>query len=127
MLGEYSPVYIVISSRAQQQPLLSPPSRNTIKFSHPLANNLPSLEATMSCNKVEDDAAAREAEAEMRNEDSEEAAASALTALGSSARKEEEDDDDDEMDFEIPQRFTKSGRKRAVPFSLKVSSVWLQP
>jgi hypothetical protein len=80
----------------------------------------------MSCNKVEDDAVAREEEAEIRNEASEKVAANALTALGSSARKEEEDDDDDEMDFEIPQRFTKSGRKRAVPFSLKVSSVWLQ-
>lgn len=34
---------------------------------------------------------------------------------------EDEEDAEDEKDFEIPQRFTKSGRKRAVPFPIKVS------
>lgn len=29
-------------------------------------------------------------------------------------------DDDGDEDFSIPQRFTKSGRKRAVPFTIKV-------
>jgi hypothetical protein len=51
----------------------------------------------------------------------EEAVASALTTLVdvASGKVEEEDEEEDE-DFEIPQRFTKSGRKRAVPFPLKV-------
>lgn len=42
-------------------------------------------------------------------------AASALTNL----QKANEDKDSNE--FVIPQRFTKSGRKKAVPFPLKVS------
>ena len=60
-------------------------------------------------------------------EGSEETAASVLTSLGAAApRLDEEGDEDDEEeqgDFEIPQRFTKSGRKRAIPFPLKVSLV----
>lgn len=53
-------------------------------------------------------------------------AASALTSLMPAADtsqgvKEESDDDDGE--FEIPLRFTKSGRKRATPFPMKVRSI----
>lgn len=51
------------------------------------------------------------------DEEATEAAATALTALSISSKA---DDDDAEESFEIPQRFTKSGRKRAVPFPLKV-------
>ena len=54
-------------------------------------------------------------ETEFENQESEEAAAAALAELGASAAKS-----DDESEFLIPQRFTKSGRKRAVPFPLKV-------
>jgi hypothetical protein len=35
--------------------------------------------------------------------------------------EEEEEEECDERDFEIPQRFTRSGRRRATPFPLKVS------
>jgi hypothetical protein len=53
--------------------------------------------------------------------ESEEAAATALTSLVSAAKRTNEDDDSEEHgEFEIPQRFTKSGRKRAVPFPMKV-------
>lgn len=55
----------------------------------------------------------------VRDEEATEAAATALTALSISSKHEEEEDDES---FEIPQRFTKSGRKRAVPFPLKVST-----
>ncbi len=51
------------------------------------------------------------------DEEATEAAATALTALSISSKT---DDGDAEESFEIPQRFTKSGRKRAVPFPLKV-------
>jgi hypothetical protein len=67
----------------------------------------------------------RKEETEIESQESEEAAATALTSLGASAPKPDEDDDEDEDEdgkaFSIPQRFTKSGRKRAVPFALKVS------
>jgi hypothetical protein len=49
----------------------------------------------------------------------EEVAASALTTLGEMGK----DDDEFDEDFEIPQRFTKSGRKRAVPFPMKLMKV----
>ena len=51
------------------------------------------------------------------DEEAAEAAATALTALSISPKA---DRGDAEESFEIPQRFTKSGRKRAVPFPLKV-------
>jgi hypothetical protein len=37
--------------------------------------------------------------------------------------EDEEHDASEDREFLIPQRFTKSGRKRAVPFPLKVSFV----
>ena len=40
-----------------------------------------------------------------------------------SIRCENKEDEEDDGDFDIPERFTKSGRKRAVPFPLKVSLV----
>jgi hypothetical protein len=66
-----------------------------------------------------------EADNNNNNDSDTEAAASALTALGASIsqHKPEEDrngEDDGGVDIEIPQRFTKSGRKRAVSFPLKV-------
>ena len=48
-----------------------------------------------------------------------EAAASALTALLIQSNVEMTDGEDSA--FEIPERFTKSGRKKAVPFPVKVS------
>lgn len=54
------------------------------------------------------------------DEEAAEAAATALTALSISPKA---DRGDDEESFEIPQRFTKSGRKRAVPFPLKLMKV----
>lgn len=54
------------------------------------------------------------------DEEAAEAAATALTALSISPKA---DRGDDEESFEIPQRFTKSGRKRAVPFPLKVRMI----
>lgn len=51
------------------------------------------------------------------DEEATEAAASALTALSIQQKKEE---DTEESAFEIPERFTKSGRKKAVPFPVKV-------
>jgi hypothetical protein len=51
------------------------------------------------------------------DEEATEAAASALTALSIQPKKEE---DTEESAFEIPERFTKSGRKKAVPFPVKV-------
>jgi hypothetical protein len=61
-----------------------------------------------------------EEEAATESQEPEEAAATALTALGSAAPKPEEDGEVDGKGLDIPQRFTKSGRKRAVPFPLKV-------
>jgi len=55
-----------------------------------------------------------------QDEEATEAAATALTALSISSKA---DDGDAEESFEIPQRFTKSGRKRAVPFPLKLMKV----
>jgi hypothetical protein len=53
--------------------------------------------------------------------ESEEAAAKALTSLVSATNKLDNEEDLDGIgDFAIPQRFTKSGRKRAVPFPMKV-------
>jgi hypothetical protein len=52
-----------------------------------------------------------------------EEAVSALTALHSlSEAKPNEEQVNDKEHFLIPQRFTKSGRKKAVPFPLKVRS-----
>ena len=59
----------------------------------------------------------------MNNEANE--AAAVLTNLGISAPQEKVEEEDD--DFEIPQRYTKSGRKRAVSFPLKVRKmVWFR-
>lgn len=46
-------------------------------------------------------------------------AASALTSLVNKPHPSGGDGEDEE-DFEIPQRFTKSGRKKATPFPMKV-------
>ena len=81
--------------------------------------------------------AADDEKTDKKDEESEQEAAAALTSLvgGSPTHEDkEEDEDEDEEDkqeeaseeekeFKIPQRFTKSGRKRAVPFPLKVSSL----
>jgi hypothetical protein len=61
-----------------------------------------------------------------KKDGSEMTAVSALTTLvGSPASSPVDDtesiqDDEEEKEFEIPQKLTKSGRKRAVPFTLKV-------
>jgi hypothetical protein len=51
-------------------------------------------------------------------------AASALACLAidreDNGETRNDHDDDCDEDFSIPQRFTKSGRKRAVPFTIKV-------
>jgi hypothetical protein len=52
------------------------------------------------------------------NEDATEAAASALTALSLQPKPKEHGSE--QVSFEIPERFTKSGRKKAVPFPVKV-------
>eukprot|EP00934_Nitzschia_sp_Nitz4_P007388 Nitzschia sp. Nitz4//scaffold35_size145790//135274//136217//NITZ4_003059-RA/size145790-augustus-gene-0.126-mRNA-1//1//CDS//3329549211//7378//frame0 len=52
-------------------------------------------------------------------EDAAEAAACALTELSIGSKSDDEGDDE----IEIPQRFTKSGRKRAVPFPMKLMKV----
>jgi hypothetical protein len=54
------------------------------------------------------------------HKEQEDTAASALSTMAAAAEKIEQDEEDD-ADFEIPLRFTKSGRKRAIPFPLKVS------
>jgi hypothetical protein len=64
-------------------------------------------------------------------------AAAALTSLVDSPRPspkagtdeedgedEDDDDDDEERAFSLPQRYTRSGRKRAVSFPLKVSPIF---
>ena len=88
-----------------------------------------------------EETASRQMDTEERNESSEElTAAAALTSIGgvsrvagqnfclSEADEEVTDHDEEEeaastygTEFSIPQRFTKSGRKRAVPFPFKVS------
>jgi hypothetical protein len=63
-----------------------------------------------------------------KKSDSEMKAIAALSILvGSPAsspvdetERKQEEDEDEEKKFEIPQKLTKSGRKRAVPFTLKV-------
>jgi hypothetical protein len=61
-----------------------------------------------------------------KKSDSEMAAVAALSILvGSPASSPVDDkggtqDEEEEKEFEIPQRLTKTGRKRAVPFTLKV-------
>lgn len=63
------------------------------------------------------------ARADDNNNSDTEAAATALTALGASIIQHKPENDNEEdgiVDIEIPQRFTKSGRKRAVSFPLKV-------
>ncbi len=47
--------------------------------------------------------------------------ATALTNLTKTPKTDDSQVDDKSEDFEIPLRFTKSGRKRAIPFPLKVS------
>jgi hypothetical protein len=63
--------------------------------------------------------ASKEQEIKQTTEKDEEAALSGLESLGAAAEAVEEAEYNE--DFDIPQRFTKSGRKRAVPFPLKVS------
>lgn len=67
----------------------------------------------------------------IKQEDEELTAASALACLardrepervGEEPEQNQEEDDDDS--FIVPQRFTKSGRKRAVPFVIKVRGIW---
>jgi hypothetical protein len=48
------------------------------------------------------------------------AAAGERLAMVSSPRSNTHAEDDDDEEFEIPHQFTKSGRKRAVSFPLKV-------
>jgi hypothetical protein len=84
------------------------------------------IQRAMSNDEL-DSSMPRKEEAEMENQESEEAAATALTSLGASAPTKPDDDDEDGKAFSIPQRFTKSGRKRAVPFALKVSEIPLAP
>jgi hypothetical protein len=64
-----------------------------------------------------------------KKDGSEMTAVSALTTLvGSPASSSsvnetesiQEEEEEEEKEFEIPQKLTKSGRKRAVPFTLKV-------
>lgn len=59
----------------------------------------------------------RKEEEKIQSPEPEEAAATALTSLGATAKP---DDEEDDGAFDIPQRLTKSGRKRAVPFPIKV-------
>jgi len=57
----------------------------------------------------------------MADTSSEMTAASALAAMADdSVRDNDNSTNNKGEDFLIPQRFTKSGRKRAVPFSMKV-------
>lgn len=50
-------------------------------------------------------------------------AASALAGLAKDEKEEERNSNENNgEEFHIPQRFTKSGRKRAVPFTMKVRS-----
>jgi hypothetical protein len=65
----------------------------------------------MSANREENESRA------IIDEQATEAAATALTALSISPKA---DDEDGVGSFAIPQRFTKSGRKAATPFTLKV-------
>ena len=58
-----------------------------------------------------------------QTEESEATELSGLESLGAAAEAVEEAEDNED-DFDIPQRFTKSGRKRAVPFPLKVSIIF---
>jgi len=53
-------------------------------------------------------------------------AASALTSLkpGTTGQEEYLPEDDPDCDFQIPLRFTKSGRRRATPFPMKVREHW---
>jgi hypothetical protein len=74
----------------------------------------------MSSDEIDVPKLDSEEEAATESQEPEEAAATALTALGSAAPKPEEDVEVDGKGLDIPQRFTKSGRKRAVPFPLKV-------
>jgi hypothetical protein len=61
---------------------------------------------------------------------SEMTAAAALTSLVSSPSppldetERDQEEEAKEKEFTIPQRLTKSGRKRAVPFTLKVRTSW---
>lgn len=67
-------------------------------------------------------------EDEKKSEGQELTAAAALTSLNnnndSDASEDEEEEEDapaDDVNFKIPLRLTKSGRRRATPFPLKVS------
>jgi hypothetical protein len=66
-------------------------------------------------DEPEDLFASEEQEEAEEDQESEKTAVEALTSM----TKEEA------ADFNIPQRFTKSGRKRAVPFPIKVRKKWL--
>ena len=103
------------------------------------------LEKPKEDAKEEPKEAAKEEEKKVDNDEKKSEAAAALTALTSptgtaesnassdddedegkdgAAKEEEEDDDaplDEAEDFKIPLKLTKSGRKRATPFTLKVS------
>lgn len=77
-----------------------------------------------------------EEEKRAQTDENELVAASALACLAQKDRVEaepepepepDEQQDQEDEDFTIPQRFTKSGRKRAVPFTIKVSSSCLKP
>ena len=65
--------------------------------------------------------------------ESEFAAASAPACLKTEEKEEQQNEpgaskgavNEEQQDFTIPQRFTKSGRKRAVPFTIKVSYLFV--
>lgn len=80
--------------------------------------------------KVEEQENVEGAETGGQSKDGELTAAAALTSLVGKTDTAEDDENDEEeaeageeedKEFEIPQRFTRSGRKRATPFPLKVS------
>ena len=76
------------------------------------------MKSTTGANDVEAVAPSTVSSTEHEKEQTEEAVVSALATLGDAASKIDEEENEE---FEIPQRFTKSGRKRAIPFPLKVS------
>jgi hypothetical protein len=96
-----------------------------------LINSLAFLGILMKMNQQQqilrrNNSSVAEADNNNNNNDSDtEAAASALTALGASISQHKPEEgrngeDGGGFDIEIPQLFTKSGRKRAVSFPLKV-------
>jgi hypothetical protein len=80
----------------------------------------------MSTSKEQEIKQTQETELETElAEEAEETVLSGLESLGAAAEAVEEAEDNED-DFDIPQRFTKSGRKRAVPFPLKVSNTFFK-